>query len=211
MNNTAFQLQQALQTASWNANQWQTFFYAQDDFRVDPGPDAEPRPALRAARPCRSACSAPPTRRAWPRWCRGPVQKDTNNWAPRVGFNWSPRSSNSLLGDGKTVFRGGFGMGYDVLFYNLLTVNGSNYPRIVTASVFNVVGRLPEPAAGRRQRRVQPARRLHQLARGHAEPRLEVLELLGRARARRVRGRGRATRAAGAGTASTRSTPTRRS
>ena len=36
MNNTAFNLQQALQTASWNATQWQNFFFAQDDFRVTP-------------------------------------------------------------------------------------------------------------------------------------------------------------------------------
>ena len=36
MNNSAFQLQQALQTASWDARQWQTFFFVQDDFRVTP-------------------------------------------------------------------------------------------------------------------------------------------------------------------------------
>ena len=58
----------------------------------------------------------------------GPVKKDTNNWAPRVGFAWSPQTNNRLLGDGKTVIRGGFGIGYDVLFYNLLTVNASQLP-----------------------------------------------------------------------------------
>ena len=80
----------------------------------------------------------------------GPPEKDTNNWAPRVGFNWAPRSSNPILGDGKTVFRGGFGMGYDVLFYNLLTVNGSNFPRVVVASLFNVQDVYPGliPASG---------------------------------------------------------------
>mgnify|MGYP002476540745 CR=1 FL=1 len=80
----------------------------------------------------------------------GPAQKDKNNWAPRVGFNWSPRSSNAILGDGKTVFRGGFGMGYDVIFYNLLTVNASNYPRVVTASVNNVQNVYPNllPVSG---------------------------------------------------------------
>ena len=36
MNNSAFNLTQALQTASWDAKQWQTFFYVQDDFRVTP-------------------------------------------------------------------------------------------------------------------------------------------------------------------------------
>ena len=65
----------------------------------------------------------------------GPVKKDTNNWAPRVGFAWSPRSDSALLGDGKTVIRGGWGMGYDVLFYNLLVVDASNFPRVVTANV----------------------------------------------------------------------------
>ena len=34
-------------------------------------------------------------------------------------------------------------MGYDVLFYNLLTVNGSNYPRIATASINNVLDIYP--------------------------------------------------------------------
>jgi hypothetical protein len=68
---------------------------------------------------------------------------DKNNFAPRVGFAWSPRSSNSLLGDGRTVIRGGFGMGYDILFYNLLTVNGSNYPRVATFSDTNILDVYP--------------------------------------------------------------------
>ena len=34
-------------------------------------------------------------------------------------------------------------MGYDVIFYNLLTVNGSNYPRVVTASINNVLDVYP--------------------------------------------------------------------
>jgi len=142
MNNTAFSLTQALQTASWNATQWQTFLYVQDDFRVTPDLTLNiglryelstvPLGMFGATDPESLAVLVP-----------APPGKDTNNWAPRIGFNWSPRSSNSLLGDGKTVFRGGFGMGYDVLFYNLLTVNGSNYPRIATASINNVVDTYP--------------------------------------------------------------------
>ena len=142
MNNSAFNLTQALQTASWDAKQWQTFFYVQDDFRVTP--DLTLNLGLRyelsdvplglfGATDAESlAVLVPP-----------PPAKDTNNWAPRVGFSWSPRSSSSILGDGKTVFRGGFGMGYDVIFYNLLTVNGSNYPRIATASINNVLDTYP--------------------------------------------------------------------
>jgi hypothetical protein len=137
MNNSAFQLRQALQTSSWYATQWQTYLFAQDDFRVTP--DLTLNLGLRyeisqvplgmfGATDAESLAALVP----------GPSQKDTNNWAPRVGFNWSPRSSNPILGDGKTVFRGGFGMGYDVVFYNLLTVNASNYPRVVVADLFNV-------------------------------------------------------------------------
>ncbi len=142
MNNTAFSLAQALQTSSWNATQWQTFFFAQDDFRVTPD--------LTLNLGLRYELSTVPLgmfgatdQESLNALVPGPVKKDTNNWAPRVGFNWSPRSSNKLLGDGKTVFRGGFGMGYDFLFYNLLTVNGSNYPRVVTATLFNVVDTYP--------------------------------------------------------------------
>jgi hypothetical protein len=142
MNNSAFQLQQALQTASWYTKDWQASFYAQDDFRVTP--DLTLNIGLRyelaqvplgmfGATDAESLGAMVPP----------PSKKDTNNWAPRVGFNWSPRSSNAILGDGKTVFRGGFGMGYDVVFYNLLTVNASNYPRVVTASLFNVQDTYP--------------------------------------------------------------------
>ena len=75
-----------------------------------------------------------------------PVKRDTNNWAPRVGFAWSPRSSNALIGDGKTVVRGGFGIAYDVLFYNLLTVNTN--PNVSTLTVNNLVDQYPNKITG---------------------------------------------------------------
>ena len=62
-----------------------------------------------------------------------PVKRDTNNWGPRVGFAYSPTSNSGLLGtlfgDGKSSIRGGFGIGYDVLFYSLLASPATNYPR----------------------------------------------------------------------------------
>jgi hypothetical protein len=65
------------------------------------------------------------------------VRPDRNNWAPRSGFAYSPGAKDGwkrkLFGDGQTVFRGGYGLGYDVLFYNILTVNASNYPRVVVS------------------------------------------------------------------------------
>jgi len=67
----------------------------------------------------------------------GPAKRDTNNWAPRVGFAYSPTSSDgflgTILGGNKSVVRGGFGIAYDFLFYNLL-ISGpaTNYPRTNT-------------------------------------------------------------------------------
>jgi Carboxypeptidase regulatory-like domain/TonB dependent receptor-like, beta-barrel len=140
MNNSAFQLNQQLVSASWESKQWQTYFFAQDDFRVTP--DLTLNLGLRyelSGVPFGMFGRSEPEIQA--ALIPGPAQKDTNNWAPRVGFNWSPRSSNPILGDGKTVFRGGFGMGYDVIFYNLLTVNTN--PNTYTASLFNVVDTYP--------------------------------------------------------------------
>lgn len=44
------------------------------------------------------------------------------NFGPVVGFAWTPRIFESVLGHDKTVFRGGFRIAYDFSFYNL----GSN-------------------------------------------------------------------------------------
>jgi hypothetical protein len=63
-----------------------------------------------------------------------PTKRDKNNWGPRVGFAYSPESDSGLLGkllgDGRSSIRGGFGIGYDVLFYSLIASGpAQNYPR----------------------------------------------------------------------------------
>ena len=45
---------------------------------------------------------------------------DKNNWAPRIGFAWSPKMWKSLLGEDATVIRGGFSIAYDAAYYNIL-------------------------------------------------------------------------------------------
>ena len=54
------------------------------------------------------------------------VPADKNNFAPRLGFAWSPRFWKSLLGEDATVIRGGFSIAYEPAFYNILgNVQGS--------------------------------------------------------------------------------------
>jgi outer membrane receptor protein involved in Fe transport len=52
------------------------------------------------------------------------VPSDNNNFAPRVGFVYSPKSDSGLMGklfgDNKTTFRGGYSIAYEASFYNLL-------------------------------------------------------------------------------------------
>lgn len=147
MNNNAATVAQALQTASFVATQWQTFFFVQDDFRVTP--DLTVNLGLRyetsdVPMGLFGATDADSLGVGVP----GPAKRDTNNWAPRAGFAWSPRMNNWFFGDGQSVVRGGFGVGYDVIFYNLLTVNMNNFPRVVVLNQQNVMDVYPNRLTG---------------------------------------------------------------
>ncbi|NOT60040.1 MAG: TonB-dependent receptor, partial [Acidobacteria bacterium] len=52
------------------------------------------------------------------------IPVDANNFAPRLGFVYSPRFGDGflgkLVGTDKTTIRGGFGQAYDATFYNLM-------------------------------------------------------------------------------------------
>jgi hypothetical protein len=150
MNNLAVTYAQALQTASFNAKQWQTFLFAQDDFKVNPN--------LTLSMGLRYEISTVPfgffgatDQQSLNALVPGPVKKDTNNWAPRVGAAWSPAPSGGfakkLFGDGDSSIRGGFGITYDILFYNLLLVDASNYPRVVVPRLDNAQNLYPTVAS----------------------------------------------------------------
>jgi outer membrane receptor protein involved in Fe transport len=74
------------------------------------------------------------------------IPVDTNNWAPRVGFVYSPRFDSGFLGklfgSDKTTMRGGYGVAYDATFYNLLLNISTASPTVFLTSAV-----LPVPNA----------------------------------------------------------------
>jgi len=146
LNNNAFMLRQSINDASFVAKQWNHAYFFQDDLKatrnltlnigvryeyntIPLGFFGATDPVIRAA------------------GVAGPVEPDKNNWAPRFGFAYSPNDPNGpfarLLGRGKTSIRGGFGMAYDVLFYNIIANPATNYPRVVTSDTLDNLNRFP--------------------------------------------------------------------
>jgi hypothetical protein len=76
------------------------------------------------------------------------IPPDKNNFAPRIGFAWSPKAEGgfmrTLLGNDETVIRGGFSIAYDLAYYNILL-------NIQNAAPFSVALAVPVsslPATG---------------------------------------------------------------
>jgi hypothetical protein len=66
---------------------------------------------------------------------QGLYKPDHNNFAPRIGFAYSP----FRIGGKQTVFRGGYGIYYNAQAVQLYTVLGNNPPASLTES-FNIAG-----------------------------------------------------------------------
>ncbi|MEW5979145.1 MAG: carboxypeptidase regulatory-like domain-containing protein [Acidobacteriota bacterium] len=146
LNNRATLLRQAVNEATFDARQTNQYYFFQDDFKVtrtltlNLGLRYEfsgvPFGFFGAANDQIAAAGVPRNTRP-----------DKNNWAPRLGFAYSPNGSGGvfgkLFGEGQSVIRGGFGVGYDVLFFNILSVNANNYPRVVNSDTTNPVDLFP--------------------------------------------------------------------
>jgi hypothetical protein len=89
------------------------------------------------------------------------TSRDWNNWAPRVGFAWSPRGKPWLLGDQGTVLRGGYGLSYDFP-YGLLAANVlPAAPLVLSYSLPTASATVPADVTGDAVRRtMQPPRGL---------------------------------------------------
>ncbi|HEY0051524.1 MAG TPA: TonB-dependent receptor, partial [Pyrinomonadaceae bacterium] len=152
LNNNAATFTQAFSAANFNAKQWQQFYFAQDDWRVTQSLTLNlgfryetanvPFGFFGTDDPAQNAALVPT-----------PVKRDNNNFAPIFGFAYSPRFEDGLMGtlfgDGLTVIRGGYRTAYDVLFFNILTVNAGNFPittSVTQNSVFDVFPILAPPS-----------------------------------------------------------------
>jgi hypothetical protein len=71
------------------------------------------------------------------------VYSDKNNFAPVVGFAYTPRFARSLFGNNDTVIRAGFRVGYDDIFNNIPANMGLNLPYNLTT---NQIAGTTQPA-----------------------------------------------------------------
>jgi len=73
------------------------------------------------------------------------VDRDNNNFGPSFGFAWSPRYKSGILqtlfGEDKTVWRGGYQVAYDTFFNNLLSNIAADSPNALSATTTGTTGR----------------------------------------------------------------------
>lgn len=159
--NTPTQVTVAFGPATLSYGEFDQFYYFQDDWRIRPNftlnlgvryentgqpinllnkvtREREQNPATAFWR-----FSLPLEQRINPE-----IPTDNNNWAPRLGFVYSPQYSEGFLGklfgEGKSIIRGGFGIAYDATFYNLMLNISTAAPTVfLTSAQFGVPTNVP--------------------------------------------------------------------
>ena len=79
------------------------------------------------------------------------IKSDTNNWAPRLGFAWSPYFGDSPVakflfgGRDKSVIRGGYSIAYEAVFYNIMLNISTSAPTVILDTFTPTVGMPNDP------------------------------------------------------------------
>jgi outer membrane receptor protein involved in Fe transport len=63
------------------------------------------------------------------------VERDKNNFAPRVSFAYTPKFWKRWLGEDLTVIRGGFAVNYDIYFNNILSNTVASSPNAIGSTL----------------------------------------------------------------------------
>ncbi len=162
VNNTPDAVSFAAGNGSFSPFETDQFYYFQDDIKVKPNLtlnlglryEHNGQPINRAvdevlARESDPAQafwlqSVPLANRTIPRQAN-----DNNNFAPRIGFAYTPQFAPWLFGQGKTVIRGGYGIAYELAFYNILLNMTTAAPRVFLFPLSRTAGTaIPIPGNG---------------------------------------------------------------
>ena len=144
-----------------NYNWFDVHFYGQDEWKIRP--NLTLTYGLRYERPGEATLSLLPANERIvqvaggdSRFAFSPVPEiDKNNFQPRIGLNWNPRTSEDgiigfLTGGDKLVFRGGYSVTNDYTFINIALNVASSFPFIAAVSLpanTNFAGALSVPNA----------------------------------------------------------------
>lgn len=129
-----------------NYNWFDVHFYGQDEWKIRP--NFSLTYGLRYERPGEATLSLltaneriVQTAGGDPRFALNPVpQIDKNNFQPRFGFNWNPRTDPDgilgfITGGDKLVFRGGYAVTHDYTFINIALNVASSFPFVAAVSL----------------------------------------------------------------------------
>lgn len=129
-----------------NYNWFDVHFYGQDEWKIRP--NFSLTYGLRYERPGEATLSLltaneriVQTAGGDPRFAMNPVPKiDKNNFQPRLGFNWNPRTDSDgilgfITGGDKLVFRGGYAVTHDYTFINIALNVASSFPFVAAVSL----------------------------------------------------------------------------
>ena len=129
-----------------NYNWFDVHFYGQDEWKIRP--NFSLTYGLRYERPGEATLSLLPANERIvtiaggdQRFAMQPVPKhDKNNFQPRLGFNWNPRTDPDgifgfITGGDKLVFRGGYAVTHDYTFINIALNVASSFPYVAAVSL----------------------------------------------------------------------------